>query len=162
MVEVSLQYLYTDGESWHFMDEQSFEQYAAPREAVGDSASWLKEQDVCTLTLWNGEPLGVSPPNFVVLEITETDPGSTWGYCEWSDKTGDGRDGRDGESASLRQSGGAHPHRHPHRGVRRPLQAMKRMPRAATGMTVRAIETGALRCAGTEPAQNGNSGDGSA
>ena len=75
VVEVSLQYLYTDGESWHFMDEQSFEQYAAPREAVGDSASWLKEQDVCTLTLWNGEPLGVSPPNFVVLEITETDPG---------------------------------------------------------------------------------------
>ena len=75
VVEVGLQYLYTDGESWHFMDEQSFEQYAAPREAVGDNANWLKEQDVCTLTLWNGEPLSVSPPNFVVLEITETDPG---------------------------------------------------------------------------------------
>lgn len=75
VIEVSLQYLYTDGEHWHFMDEQSFEQYAASREAVGDSASWLKEQDVCTLTLWNGQPLSVSPPNFVVLEITETDPG---------------------------------------------------------------------------------------
>ena len=75
VVEVSLQYLYTDGDNWHFMDEQSFEQYAAPREAVGDSANWLKEQDICTLTLWNGEPLIVSPPNFVVLEITETDPG---------------------------------------------------------------------------------------
>ena len=75
VVEVSLQYLYTDGENWHFMDEQSFEQYAAPREAVGDSANWLKEQDLCLLTLWNGEPLSVSPPNFVVLEITETDPG---------------------------------------------------------------------------------------
>ena len=73
--EVSLQYLYRDGESWHFMDEQSFEQYAAPREAVGENANWLKEQDVCTLTLWNGEPLSVAPPNFVVLEITETDPG---------------------------------------------------------------------------------------
>ena len=75
VVEVSLQYLYTDGDNWHFMDEQSFEQYAAPREAVGDSANWLKEQDVCTLTLWNDVPLSVSPPNFVVLEITETDPG---------------------------------------------------------------------------------------
>ena len=75
VVEVSLQYLYTDGDNWHFMDEQSFEQYAAPREAVGESANWLKEQDICTLTLWNGEPLIVSPPNFVVLEITETDPG---------------------------------------------------------------------------------------
>ena len=75
VVEVGLQYLYTDGENWHFMDEGSFEQYAAPREAVGDSANWLKEQDICTLTLWNGEPLIVSPPNFVVLEITETDPG---------------------------------------------------------------------------------------
>ena len=75
VVEVSLQYLYSDGESWHFMDEGSFEQYAAPREAVGDSANWLKEQDVCTLTLWNGVPLTVAPPNFVVLEITDTDPG---------------------------------------------------------------------------------------
>ena len=75
VMEVSLQYLYSDGDNWHFMDEQSFEQFAAPREAVGDSANWLKEQDVCTLTLWNGEPLSVSPPNFVVLEITETDPG---------------------------------------------------------------------------------------
>ena len=75
VVEVSLQYLYTDGENWHFMDEGSFEQYAAPREAVGESANWLKEQDICTLTLWNGEPLIVSPPNFVVLEITQTDPG---------------------------------------------------------------------------------------
>ena len=75
VVEVSLQYLYSDGENWHFMDEGSFEQYAAPREAVGDSANWLKEQDVCTLTLWNGVPLTVAPPNFVVLEITDTDPG---------------------------------------------------------------------------------------
>ena len=75
VVEVGLQYLYTDGEHWHFMDEQTFEQYAAPREAVGENANWLKEQDLCTLTLWNAVPLSVAPPNFVVLEITETDPG---------------------------------------------------------------------------------------
>ena len=73
--EVGLQYLYQDGENWHFMDERSFEQYAAPRAVVGDSANWLKEQDLCTLILWNDEPISVAPPNFVVLEITETDPG---------------------------------------------------------------------------------------
>ena len=43
--------------------------------AVGDAAKWIKEQDVCIVTLWNGVPLGVTPPNFVVLSIVETDPG---------------------------------------------------------------------------------------
>ena len=75
VLEVNLQYLYNDGEAWHFMDEGSYEQYAAGREAVGDAANWLKEQDICTITLWNGDPIAVTPPNFVVLEITQTDPG---------------------------------------------------------------------------------------
>lgn len=75
VMEMNLQYLYNDGESWHFMDEASFEQHAAGAEAVGDAAQWLKEQDVCTITLWNGSPIAVTPPNFVTLEITETDPG---------------------------------------------------------------------------------------
>ena len=75
VVEVSLQYLYNDGESWHFMDEASYEQYSAGAEAVGDAANWLKEQDVCLVTLWNGEPILVVPPNFVNLTVTETDPG---------------------------------------------------------------------------------------
>jgi elongation factor P len=43
--------------------------------ALGDSAQWLKEQDVCTVTLWNGEPLSVTPPNFVELKIVQCDPG---------------------------------------------------------------------------------------
>ena len=38
-------------------------------------AKWLKEQDTCTVTLWNNEPLSVMPPNFVELKIVETDPG---------------------------------------------------------------------------------------
>ena len=48
---------------------------AADEKAVGDATKWLVEQDVCTLTLWNGNPIAVTPPNFVELEITETDPG---------------------------------------------------------------------------------------
>lgn len=75
VVDVEMQYLYNDGELWHFMQPENFEQYAASAEAVSDAAQWLKEQDLCVVTLWNNEPLLVTPPNFVVLEITETDPG---------------------------------------------------------------------------------------
>jgi len=42
---------------------------------LGEAAKWLKEEDVCTVTLWNGNPLIVEPPNFVILTITQTDPG---------------------------------------------------------------------------------------
>lgn len=73
--EVELAYLYSDGEFWHFMNNESFEQLAADEAAVGDTVKWLVEQDVCTLTLWNGKPINVTPPNFVELEVTETDPG---------------------------------------------------------------------------------------
>ncbi len=75
VMELTLQYLYNDGEFWHFMDSASFEQYSADRTAVGDTINWLKDQDFCTVTLWNGSPLSVEPPNFVILTITETDPG---------------------------------------------------------------------------------------
>ena len=57
------------------MDNTSFEQYAADSNAVEDAVKWLKDQDMCTVTLWNGNPLIVEAPNFVTLEITETDPG---------------------------------------------------------------------------------------
>ena len=75
VMEVELQYLYNDGEFWHFMDQESYEQFGADAKAVGESAKWLKDGDVCTVTLWNGAPLIVDPPNFVILSITETDPG---------------------------------------------------------------------------------------
>jgi elongation factor P len=42
---------------------------------VADSVKWLKEQDTCLVTLWNGDPISVTPPNFVMLKVTETDPG---------------------------------------------------------------------------------------
>lgn len=73
--DTELQYLYNDGEVWHFMHPETFEQLAADETAVGEAAKWIKEQDMCSVTLWNGAPLSVEPPNFVVLEITETDPG---------------------------------------------------------------------------------------
>jgi elongation factor P len=73
--ETDMQYLYNDGEFWHFMDPDSFEQVSADASALGDNAKWLKEQDLCTVTLWNGAPIIVEPPKFVVLTVTDTDPG---------------------------------------------------------------------------------------
>ncbi|EKF75963.1 translation elongation factor P [Alcanivorax hongdengensis A-11-3] len=75
VMDVSMQYIFNDGEFWHFMDQTTFEQKQADEAAVGDAKQWLKEEDICEVTLYNGEPLSVSPPNFVELEIVETDPG---------------------------------------------------------------------------------------
>jgi len=75
VVDTEMQFLYSDGEFWHFMDPQTYEQQAADAAAVGDASQWLKAQDTCEVTLYNGSPISVTPPNFVELEITETDPG---------------------------------------------------------------------------------------
>jgi len=75
VVDMEMQYLYNDGQFWHFMQPETFEQVQADATAVGDNAKWLKEQDVCIITLWNGNPLAVEPPHTVTLKIVETDPG---------------------------------------------------------------------------------------
>ncbi|EPQ0582368.1 elongation factor P [Acinetobacter baumannii] len=77
IVEVEMNYLYNDGEMWHFMDPESFEQIAADKTAMGDAAKWLKDgsNETCTIMLFNGVPLNVNAPNFVVLKVVETDPG---------------------------------------------------------------------------------------
>ncbi len=75
VVEVDLEYSYTDGEFWFFMDPNTFEQYSADSKAVADAEKWLKEQELYEITFFNGVPLAVTPPNFIELEIIETDPG---------------------------------------------------------------------------------------
>ena len=75
-MEQDMEYLYCDGEFWHFMlIDGSFEQYAADAKAVGDAIKWIKEQNVCMVTLFNDSPLAVTVPNFVELEVVDTDPG---------------------------------------------------------------------------------------
>lgn len=74
--DTDMQYLYNDGESWHFMKlDGSFEQHEAREAGVGDAAKWLKGEEECVVTLFNGEIITVQPPNFVELKIVETDPG---------------------------------------------------------------------------------------
>jgi len=75
VVDVEAQYLYNDGNEWHFMNKETYEQYATNETGVADAKPWLKEQSDCVITLWNGIPLAVMPPNFVNLKIVETDPG---------------------------------------------------------------------------------------
>jgi len=75
VLDVELEYSYTDGEFFYFMDPVSYDQHAAGADAVGDTQKWLREQEKYEVTLYNGAPITVSPPNFIELEITETDPG---------------------------------------------------------------------------------------
>jgi elongation factor P len=76
VMDRNMEYLYTDGEFWHFMmADGTFEQYGADVSALGESIKWLKEQEIYIVTLWNDAPIAVAAPNFVDLEVTETDPG---------------------------------------------------------------------------------------
>ena len=76
VMDRNMEDLYTDGEFWHFMmADGTFEQYGADASALGDSIKWLKEQEIYIVTLWNDAPIAVAAPNFVDLEVTETDPG---------------------------------------------------------------------------------------
>lgn len=75
VMDVDMEFSYNDGEFWYFMDPNTYEQVGAGEAAMVEAAKWLKGQELCTVTLWNGEPLLVTPPNFVELTVTETDPG---------------------------------------------------------------------------------------
>jgi elongation factor P len=75
VVDTDMQYLYTDGEYWHFMNQETFEQVQADKAGVGEAYKYLKGEEACVVTLWNGVPIQVTPPNFVELKIVETDPG---------------------------------------------------------------------------------------
>ncbi|MGH1431889.1 MAG: elongation factor P [Neptuniibacter sp.] len=75
VMDTNMEYSYYDGELWYFMDPNTFEQVGADENAVAEAKPWLKEQDTVTVTLFNGNPIAVTPANFVELEVTETDPG---------------------------------------------------------------------------------------
>lgn len=76
VLDTEMEFLYSDGELWHFMrTDGSYEQTAAGAAALGDGKNWLQEQARCTVTLWNGDPIAVALPNFVELEVAETEPG---------------------------------------------------------------------------------------
>ena len=75
LITREMQYLYNDGTAYYFMDNETFEQIPVSDEFIGDNEKWLKENDTCQLLYADTELLGVNPPMFIEVEITETDPG---------------------------------------------------------------------------------------
>ncbi|WP_326908290.1 elongation factor P [Sedimentibacter sp. MB31-C6] len=70
-----MQYLYNDGELYYFMDLETFEQIPLNKEQVADAIIYLKENEIATMRFYEGKPFEVAAPNFVELEIVETEPG---------------------------------------------------------------------------------------
>ncbi len=73
--EKEMQYLYAQGDEFHFMDTKSFEQTFINEKALGESKNFLKEQITASILFYNGKALGVSLPNSVDLKVTKCDPG---------------------------------------------------------------------------------------
>ena len=70
-----MQYLYSDGDLFHFMDVENYEQIALNAESIGDALMFVKENEMCKVCSHNGNVFAVEPPLFVELEITDTEPG---------------------------------------------------------------------------------------
>lgn len=70
-----MQYLYTDGELYHFMNNETFEQIALNEDAIGDTLEFVKENDMVKMLSHNGQVFAIEPPLFVELLITDTEPG---------------------------------------------------------------------------------------
>ncbi len=70
-----MQYLYNDGDLFYFMDNETFEQLALPKEQVEDSIPFMKENTEATIRFYKGAPFSVEAPTFVDLEVTHTEPG---------------------------------------------------------------------------------------
>jgi elongation factor P len=70
-----VQFLYADGDQFHFMDTDTFEQFILDRSSVEEAQPYMKENDVIDLLTYNGEPIDVELPTSVTLTVTQTDPG---------------------------------------------------------------------------------------
>jgi elongation factor P len=70
-----MQYLYSDGAVFFFMDGDSYEQVEVPAEAVGEDSLFMPENIMVNVQIFNGQPIGIALPNFVELEVAQTDPG---------------------------------------------------------------------------------------
>ncbi|HAU87928.1 MAG TPA: elongation factor P [Lachnospiraceae bacterium] len=70
-----MQYLYSDGDLYNFMDVETFDQIALNADAIGDSLKFVKENEMVKIVSHNGEVFAIEPPLFVELEITDTEPG---------------------------------------------------------------------------------------
>src|SRR5436190_688488 len=74
ITEIGAQFLYRQGDTFVFMDDVSFEQYELTKEQVDETAKYVKEGMVCSMVLFNNNPISVSAPNHVILKIEYCEP----------------------------------------------------------------------------------------
>ena len=74
--DANMQYLYNDGEAFHFMDTDTFEQVGIPSDVLKDESKWLLEEMHVQVLFYKGNPVSIDLPNFVELEITYCEPGA--------------------------------------------------------------------------------------
>ena len=72
--EQQMEYLYTDGDHYHFMNTTTYEQDSMSAEQLGESVKFLKENTVCNVLFFQGRPIGLSLPNFIELRVVRSDP----------------------------------------------------------------------------------------
>ena len=70
-----LQYSYDDGDLYHFMDTETWEETLISRDMVNDNFKFVKEEMMCKISSYKGKVFAVDPPTFVELAVTETEPG---------------------------------------------------------------------------------------
>ncbi|NLW51776.1 MAG: elongation factor P [Tissierellia bacterium] len=70
-----MQYLYNDGTLYYFMDQETYEQIPLDYEAVEEAIKYIKDNDFAQIRFYQGKPFSVEAPNFVELEVTDTEPG---------------------------------------------------------------------------------------
>ena len=70
-----MEYLYNDGDLYYFMDSETYEQLPISPNVLGDNFRFVKENMVCKVLSYKGNVFGIEPPNFVELQVKETEPG---------------------------------------------------------------------------------------
>ena len=110
-----MQYLYSDGDLYYFMDMETYEQQPIDSSKLGPAFQFVKENMEVKVLSYKGNVFGVEPPNFVELEVTETDPGFKGRYCYQCNQAGYTGNWRRDQGAAVHQPGRHDPHRHQNR-----------------------------------------------
>ena len=99
----SVQFLYDDGSEAHFMDQETYEQFALPRTEVADELAYMLPSSTVQILQVNGKPSGLQLPASVELAVAETEPGVTRRHRLERDEAGDARDRRGRPGAAVRR-----------------------------------------------------------
>ncbi len=120
----NMEYSYNDGDLYYFMDQETYDMVPLNRDMLGDAFRFVKENTMCMILSIKGNVFGVEPPNFVDLEVTETEPGPCRQHRNQHPQARNARDRRGDQGAAVHQHRRQDPDRHPHGRVYRPRQVI--------------------------------------